>query len=58
MPAKPPTAVRKTEENENKLPPQIAGTYAPAVDPTIIPNIMSDFFDIMRSKLEESVICK
>lgn len=47
MPPKPPIAERKTEENENTLSPQIAGAYAPMVEPTIIPSIMSDFCDML-----------
>jgi hypothetical protein len=43
MPANAPIALKIIEEKEKTLPPQSAGTYPPAIDPTNNPVITKNF---------------
>jgi hypothetical protein len=54
----PPTALRSTDENEIKSPPQSTGTYPPTAEPTVNPNQISPFLLTQdRPSLLDYLIC-
>ena len=54
----PPTALRSTDENEIKSPPQSTGRYPPTPEPTVNPNQISAFLLTQdRSSLLDHLIC-
>lgn len=51
MPSMPPTTLVSNEVIENELAPHREGTYPPAREPIIIPNVIIFFLDMIVSKI-------